>query len=93
MKGCEFHGQTRALNPPEGWDQEQVKCIPLGIRDFDMDGYPAMESVWVPTPEERLLILNGANISLVIVGSRHPPVSVGLSTVKVLDEDPFVETR
>lgn len=44
------------------------------------------QSVWVPSPEEREAITNGANVVLEVWSTPHPPVSVAVGYVEPLDD-------
>lgn len=67
---------TRELAPPPGVLEED--CAPiLQISDeHDPIWGNVMRSAWVPSPEEREAIANGAPIILQIVGKCHPVVAL-----------------
>jgi hypothetical protein len=88
MNSVEFHGVTRSLSAPDGWDDKAARCDSLFVRDGLIGTLRTMESVWRLTPEERFAIACGANISLLIVGQVHPPVALSITDVKVLDDSP-----
>lgn len=46
-------------------------------------GRAVLASVWVPTDDERKAIANGSNIELVVWGSGHPPVGMGVTEVEL----------
>jgi hypothetical protein len=92
MTGAEFHGYTRAIGAPENWkENREENCVPLFIRDGELAGHHSMESVWVLSDSEREEIARGANISLMILGAVHPPVTLTVTRVKILDNDPHWE--
>lgn len=64
-----------------------VYRLPGGTEDNDLwvEVGPADEgagellrSCWVPTAEERRAIAEGANVELIVWGSAHPPVALGV---------------
>lgn len=89
MNSAEFHG-AKIINAPPDWESETVPCAPLFVEFTTIAELPVMKSVWVPSAQERAAIAAGANIALLIVGVRHPPVDVSLANVEViLDDNPF----
>ena len=93
MTSAEFHG-AKIINAPPDWDPKAAECTPLYVEFTSVGPLPVMKSVWVPSPEERAALAAGANIALLIVGTRHPPVGVALADVEViLDEDPFKDWK
>jgi len=70
---------TRVLGAPGGWDKStQGPCGGLPIQDIDTSAGPGMMSVWEPTPEELVRLNAGAKVSLVVLGTAHPPVSLSV---------------
>jgi len=66
---------TRELGRPAGTLEED--CSSLQISDVhDPIWGNVMRSAWVPSPEEREAIANGAPIILQIVGKCHPVVAL-----------------
>lgn len=51
----------------------------LWVENTTSDHGPCLKSTWEPTPEERRAIGDGANVYLVVWGSGHPPVAMGVS--------------
>jgi len=68
-------------------NSDKVFRLPGGNEDNDLwvevfeddDGYPIIASVWEPTPQERLRIAAGENVKLMVWGSGHPPVAMGVT--------------
>lgn len=67
----------------QGWTRELGKgqgYIGLPLRDVIIScsvggpGTPAMETAWLPTPDEIAAIVAGAPIILRVLGTAHPPV-------------------
>lgn len=70
---------TRVLGAPVGWDKAaQGPCGGLPIQDIETSAGPGMMSVWQPTPEELARLQAGAGVSLLVLGTVHPPVSVSV---------------
>ena len=66
---------TRVMGRPAGMPEED--CMELAISDSQCPIWGnVMRSAWVPSPEEREAIANGAPIILQIVGKAHPVVAL-----------------
>lgn len=70
-----IEGCTRIIGRAQGY-------YGLPLRDIVIDdtvtgpNTPAMETAWLPTPDEIAAIVAGAPIILRVVGSGHPPVMI-----------------
>lgn len=70
-----IQGCTRIIGRAQGY-------YGLPLRDIVIDdtvtgpNTPAMETAWLPTPDEIAAIAAGAPIILRVVGSGHPPVMI-----------------
>ena len=74
-----FHGQSRVLEAPEGWDhKEQGECVGLPVRyERETDGRVwGCTSAWKPTAEE-LAALNAGGAVLVTCVGGQPPMMIG----------------
>lgn len=71
---------THALGQPADWDEErQGPCGCLHARFVrDPDLGPEWGSVWRPTPEELVGLMNGGVVMLTVCGLEHPPVSISV---------------
>ncbi len=78
-------GHTRIIGKSQGY-------LGLPLRDITIEdtvngpGTPAMETAWLPTPDEIAAIAAGAPIILRILGNRiegagHPPVMIYVGEV------------
>jgi len=47
-------------------------------RTVDLEGNPVIVSMWKLTDEERLNIMYGADVRLVVWGTGHPPVALAV---------------
>lgn len=72
-----IEGATRVLGKSQGY-------LGLPLRDVlinsTVDGpqTPAMETAWLPTPDEIAAINAGAPVILCVLGNVHPPVMVSV---------------
>ena len=70
-----IEGATRVLGKSQGY-------LGLPLRDVVINSTvggpetPAMETAWVPTPDEIARINAGAPVILRVLGTAHPPVMV-----------------
>lgn len=77
MKLAVIPGRTRVLGAPAGWTPETSgECGALPIRDQMNGDVPAMLSAWRPDAAEIEALANGATITLSVLGTAHPPVSM-----------------
>lgn len=79
MKPIEFEGQTALLGPPPGYPKGECGALPV----IAFAG-GSMSSFWKPTPEDLVMLANGACIRLDVHGGAHPPVWVGVERVAEL---------
>lgn len=68
-----IEGATRVVGTSQGF-------LGLPIRDEKIqgDGLPVMVTAWLPTPEELAALAAGASVHVSIVGTKHPPIVVGV---------------
>ena len=70
-----IEGATRVLGKSQGY-------LGLPVRDVMVnctvggEGTPAMETAWLPTPEQIARIVAGAAVHVRILGTSHPPIMV-----------------
>ena len=73
-------GCTRVLGKSQGY-------LGLPVRDITLDdtvngpGTPAMQTAWLPTPEQVQAIVAGAPVILTVLDRMHPPVHVSVGEV------------
>jgi hypothetical protein len=73
MKPIYQKGQTtRVLGAPKDWDEAKGTCEGLPI----IDAHSHMYSHWEMTFKERLKVLFGGKICLIVTGAGHPPVAI-----------------
>lgn len=64
--------ETRRLGECQGYEGLSVRDV---VERCSVNGFvPAMETEWMPSPEERAAIAAGGRIRLVLQGTGHPPV-------------------
>lgn len=70
-----IEGATRVLGKSQGY-------LGLPVRDVMVnctvggEGTPAMETAWLPTPEQIARIVKGSAVHVRILGTSHPPIMV-----------------
>lgn len=75
-----IEGCTRVLGKSQGY-------LGLPLRDVTVHdtvngpGTPAMETAWLPTPDELARLIAGAPVILRVLGTAHPPVMVEVGEV------------
>jgi hypothetical protein len=77
------------MKPRRTYFSERVLGLPGGNEDNDLwvdltadeDDNPVIRSVWEPTLEEREKIAAGQNVYLLVWGTMHPPVAIGVTQV------------
>ena len=58
--------------------QDEYKTLHVRFSRFD-DGTPVMETAWEPTPNELAVLVAGGSIRLMILGTQHPPILLGVA--------------
>lgn len=75
-----INGATRVIGQSQGY-------LGLPLRDVIIDcpvngpRTPAMETAWLPTPDELERIVAGAPVVLRVLGTSHPPVMLEVGEV------------
>lgn len=72
------------MKPRRTWFTNRVFRLPGGNEDNDLwtyqteteDGHVVTCSVWEPTPEERIKLMNGECVRLIVWGQGMPPVAI-----------------
>jgi len=80
MKAVEFEGQTTLLGPPRGTRCGECGALPIII--FPDRG--VMASFWKPSPEDLIMLNNGAHIRLDVWSGAHPPVAMSVERANEL---------
>ena len=79
MEVVKLEGMNRELAPPGGWDKEKHgECSPLPVFAEVVAGNVTMTSAWKPNAEELAHLVRGAAVALVVYGTVHPPVAIGV---------------
>lgn len=70
---------TRYLGAPAGWEPSRHgSCGHLSIADVQHVAGNIMLSRWEPTAAELAVLNAGGSIELGVIGTIHPPVSIGV---------------
>lgn len=75
MKPRRTHGSTGVLALPGGTENNDL-WYEAAVDDGE---HPVIQTVWEPTAEERAAIAAGENVYLLVWGSSHPPVAMGVT--------------
>ena len=79
MEAVKLPGMNRDLAPPQGWDAEKDgECTPLPVFAEVHNGSVLLTSAWKPNAEELEHLNKGGAVALVIYGTMHPPVALGV---------------
>ena len=75
-----IEGCTRVLGKSQGYLGLPLKDV---LINSTVDGpeTPAMETAWLPTPDEIERINAGAPVILRVLGTAHPPVMIEVGTL------------
>jgi hypothetical protein len=77
-----IEGATRVIGKSQGYLGLPLKDVTINCTVGGEDT-PAMETAWLPTPEEIAAIVAGAPVILRVLGAAHPPVMVSVGTAPV----------
>lgn len=69
MINVPLEGTTRRIGKSQGYKG-------LSVKDFDLDGIPAMQTGWELTPGEVEKIKQGGKIIITLLGNAHPLIMV-----------------
>lgn len=73
---------TRVLGAPVEWDKDRDgSCSSLAIADVETQAGNAMESAWLPLPDELERLIAGAVVKVGLLGRVHPPIYVSVGEV------------
>jgi hypothetical protein len=73
-------GANIDFGKPSDWD-DTAHCATLPVRQAICDGAPVMISAWHPTPDELVQLNAGESVHLMIWGTSHPVVALGVGDV------------
>ena len=72
------HASNNAvLGAPQGMSIDECNALPI-TRIRYSDGTNAVVSYWKPTPDELELIARGMPIRLIVLGTTHAPLILGV---------------
>lgn len=76
MKAISHPRANLRLRAKEG-EEDRVHDLDVRMTAY-ADGTVEVESIWLPSDEDRLLIARGGAISLKVLGGAHPPVKISI---------------
>lgn len=74
MNPTQHRTSTRVLGAPAGWDQKQVPCGAIALRDGVQDTLRTVTTHWRPTPAELALLNAGGLVAVTVPGTSVPPM-------------------
>lgn len=77
MNFAQHKSNNAVLGAPPGVSIEQCRALPI-TRVVFADGDHACVSFWLPTVQELQLLAQGQPLRLCVMGTTHPPLSVGV---------------
>lgn len=103
MEIIKLPGMNRELAPPKDWDAEKDgECGTLPVFAEVVNGGMTMTSAWKPSEEELNELVKGGVVAMVIYGTMHPPIALGVfpadvvvGQIELVNEDgvpPVLET-
>lgn len=79
MEIVRLEGMNRDLQPPADWDvAKHGECAPLPVFAEVKNGALVITSAWKPSAEELVHLNAGGAVALVVYGTTHPPVAIGV---------------
>ena len=87
MQMGHVEGATRVVGQSQGY-------LGLTLRDGEVDcpvngkRTPTMTSAWLPTPKELAALSAGASVHISVMGTTHPPISVGVGKPPDMEPTP-----
>lgn len=77
MKKIQHPSNNSVLGAPPGVPIDQCEALPV-TRAVTPDGLMHTISFWKPSAEDLALLNRGQAVRLVVVGTTHPPVHIGV---------------
>ena len=77
MQRSQHPSNNAVLGAPSGMGIDECMALPITRIQY-ADGAPAVASYWTPTQAERDLIAAGKPVRLLVLGTTHPPVCLGV---------------
>ena len=77
MRAIQHRTSNAVLGAPKGSTVEECRPLPITRIQYP-DGTPAVGSFWKPDAEQLALLAAGASVRLIVLGTTHPPLSVGV---------------
>lgn len=83
MRARRTERTDKVLHLPGGTEDNDLWFYVEVVEDKVMGVVPVINSVWVPSDEERKAIAEGANIRLMTFSNEHPPVSIDVTHERI----------
>lgn len=77
MNRIQHPSNNAVLGAPPGTPIDECSALPI-TRVRYADGTDAVVSYWEPTHQELLLMATGAPIRLIVLGTTHAPLKLGV---------------
>ena len=77
MNFTQHHSNNAVLGAPAGVPIEECRALPI-TRVVFADGAQACVSFWRPSAQQLELLAAGQPLRLCVMGTTHPPLSVGV---------------
>lgn len=68
---------TRTIGKSQGYMGLPLRDEPINCK-VNGEGTPSMVTAWMPTPKELAELDAGASVHVRLLGTRHPPIMVGV---------------
>lgn len=78
MNPTQHKTSNRVLGAPVGWDQKDVPCGAIAIRDGVEGTLRTVTTHWRPSAEELALLNAGGLVTLTVPGISMPPAAIGV---------------
>jgi hypothetical protein len=75
-----IEGATRVIGKSQGYFGLPLRDVVINC-SVNGEATPAMETAWLPTPEEIARVVAGPAGHVRILGTQHPPIMVGVGNV------------
>ena len=77
MKKMQHRTNNDVLGAPPGTPIEECEALPITRLRFE-DGTRGVASYWTPSEDELALLKRGAAVRLIVLGTTHAPLILGV---------------
>ena len=78
MDRTQHPSNNAVLGAPPGMSIEECVALPITRVEFEGGGGPGCVSFWRPNAAELALLASGRPVRLCVLGTTHPPLSLGV---------------